>query len=145
MLNPLKNILGKKSQDDSSAAPKSKKAKGYFLELDDTGNAKPEGEAKKPEPAKAVAKQEAPKAEPKVEAKKPEPVKETPKAQAKPEKVVPQPPPAAASNGRVEPQSGATFAPNNMLPLTTNNSRRRPGPSMNNFLEMARQVKTPNR
>lgn len=151
----LKNLLGKKSQDDSSEAPKTKKAQGYFLELDETGNVKSEAQAKKAEPTKAtVATTEsakADKAEAKAAQKKPEPAQEKPKAKeaapatkAAKEKVAPQPMPSQApSNGKVEPQSGQTFAPNYLLPLTTNNGRRRPGPSMNNFLDMARQMKTP--
>jgi outer membrane biosynthesis protein TonB len=70
-----------------------------------------------PEPAKTKSK--------KKPAKQPEPVK----------------PAAVLTNGKVEPQPGLTFAPNYSLPLPT--SRRRPGPSMNKFREMARGVKTP--
>jgi len=129
-----------KSKDKSSEAPKSKKSKDYFLELDDAGAVKSEPEAKKPEPAKATKAQEA-------EAKKPAAKKPAAKAAkapaAKPQKAAPQATPAAASNGKVEPQPGLTFAPNNLLPLKTNSGRRRPGPSMNNFLEMARQVQPP--
>jgi hypothetical protein len=129
-----------KSKNKSSEAPKSKKSKDYFLELDDTGAAKAEPEAKKPESAKATKAPEA-------EAKKPEAKKPAAKAAkapaAKPQKAAPQATPAAASNGKAEPQPGLTFAPNNLLPLKTNSSRRRPGPSMNNFLEMARQVQPP--
>lgn len=124
-----------KSKDKSSEAPKTKKSKDYFLELDDTGAVKVEPEAKKPEPAKATKAPEA-------EAKKPE-AKTAKAPQAKPQKAAPQATPAAASNGKAEPQPGLTFAPNNLLPLKTNTGRRRPGPSMNNFLEMARQVQPP--
>ena len=53
-------------------------------------------------------------------------------------------PPAAATNGKVAPQSKSTFAPNYLMPTPTN-SRRRPGPNMDMFRDMARQVKTPNR
>ncbi|WP_293153829.1 MULTISPECIES: hypothetical protein [unclassified Microcoleus] len=51
--------------------------------------------------------------------------------------------PAAATNGKVSSQAEPvlTFAPNNLMPTPTAN-RRTPGPSMNNFREMARQVKT---
>jgi hypothetical protein len=45
---------GKKSKDDKSTAPKTKKAKGYFLELDETGNVKSAYIAEKPEPVKAA-------------------------------------------------------------------------------------------
>ena len=145
---------GKKSKDDKSTAPKTKKAKGYFLELDETGNVKSAYIAEKPEPVKAaVSAAEPPKAEPVVEAKKPEPAKadeakkaEPAKAKATPKQVKieaqPNPPaaPAAASNGKAEPQSELTFAPNYLLPIATT-SRRRPGPSMDSFRDMARQVK----
>lgn len=124
-----------KSKNKSSEAPKTKKSKDYFLELDDTGAVKAEPEAKKPEPAKATKAPEA-------EVKKPA-AKAAKSPEAKPQKAAPQATPAAASNGKVEPQPGLTFAPNNLLPLKTNSGRRRPGPSMNNFLEMARQVQPP--
>ncbi len=130
---------GKKSKDQSSEAAKTKKSKDYFLELDDTGAVKSEPEAKKPEPAQATKTPEA-------EAKKPAAKKPAAKAgkapKAKPQKATPQATPAA-SNGKVEPQPGLTFAPNNLLPLKTNSGRRRPGPSMNSFLEMARQMQPP--
>jgi hypothetical protein len=50
---------------------------------------------------------------------------------------------AAASNGKVSSstQPILTFAPNNLMPMP-NSGRRTPGPSMNSFREMARQVKT---
>lgn len=47
----------------------------------------------------------------------------------------------AASNGQAPTET--TFAPKYLAPDTSSNSRRRPGPSMNPFLDMARQVKTP--
>jgi hypothetical protein len=86
---------GKKSKDDKSTAPKTKKGKGYFLELDETGNVKSAYIAEKPEPVKAaVSAAEPPKAEPVVEAKKPEPAKadeakkpEPAKAKATPKQV----------------------------------------------------------
>jgi hypothetical protein len=147
---------GKKSKDDKdkSTAPKTKKAKGYFLELDETGNVKSAYIAEKPEPVKAaVSAAEPPKAEPVVEAKKPEPAKadeakkpEPAKAKATPKQVKieaqpnPPAPPAVASNGKAEPQSELTFAPNYLLPIAST-SRRRPGPSMDSFRDMARQVK----
>lgn len=134
---------GKKSKDDKSTAPKTKKGKGYFLELDETGNVKSAYIAEKPEPVKAAISAAEPlKAEPVVEAKKPEPAK----AKATPKQVKieaqPNPPaaPAAASNGKAEPQSELTFAPNYLLPIAST-SRRRPGPSMDSFRDMARQVK----
>ncbi len=142
---------GKKSQADASA-PQAKKSKGYFLELDETGSAKSATEAKKPEPAKAEAKAPAAQAEPAkasvatatLEKPKAEPAKASENGKVNQIKVEAQPnPPAAANNGRVEPQAGTTFAPTYLIPTPTN-SRRRPGPSMDTFRDMARQVKTPN-
>ncbi len=152
---------GKKSQGDTSSAPKAKKGKGYFMELDDADSLKSQVEAKIPEPVKAavgtvkgaIGAGDAPKAEPKPEAKKPEPVKATAKKSEAPKQEVPSKnetvkvqaqanPPAPATNGKVESQDELTFAPKYLMP-TASNGRRRPGPSMNTFRDMARQVKTP--
>jgi len=134
---------GKKSQDKASIAPKTKKGKGYFLELDDSGSVKSETEAKKPEPAKtAVATLEPPKPEPAVAAKKPERAKAPAEPKNGKVKIEAQPnPPAPSLNGKVEPQAELTFAPNYLL-TTSSSSRRRPGPSLDMFRDMARQVKT---
>ncbi len=40
-----------------------------------------------------------------------------------------------------KPQATGTFAPNYLIAPSTNNSRRRPGPSLSGFKDMARQVK----
>ncbi len=40
-----------------------------------------------------------------------------------------------------KPQATSTFAPTYLIAPSTNNSRRRPGPSLSGFKEMARQVK----
>jgi hypothetical protein len=144
---------GKKAQGDA-AAPKAKKSKGYFLELDETGSVKSETETKKPEPVKAQAEAPEKSAEPAkaavatIEPPKAESAKPSEngrvKAQAQPVAPVTAPAapaaPAAAKNGKVEPESTQTFAPNYLLPKTSN-SRRRPGPSMDMFRDMARQVK----
>ena len=151
---------GKKSKGDTSTAPKMKKAKGYYMELDETGNVKAADSEKKPEPVKAaVATVEALKTE-LAEATKPEPAKaeavpSKKKAKSEPAKAEvvsgkekvkieaqPNPPAPAASNGKVDPQSEATFAPNYLI-STASKGRRRPGPSMDLFRDMARQVKTP--
>ncbi|NER51464.1 MAG: hypothetical protein F6J92_33375 [Symploca sp. SIO1A3] len=102
--------------------------KELYLELDEaeTGKVKSQAPAKKKETAKVES--EAP-------AKQPEPVKAV-AVTAQPVKAA-----VASTNGKVEPQPGVTFAPNSLLPLAT--SRRRPGPSMNMFREMARSAKTP--
>ncbi len=81
------------------------------------------GTAKKPEPvvaASAAAKADSPKSE-------------SPKSV----NVV------AATKGKASSSSEPTltFAPNNLMP-TPNASRRTPGPNMNSFREMARQVTT---
>lgn len=131
---------GKNSKDQSSEAPKTKKSKDYFLELDDIGAVKSEPEVKKPEPAQAT---KAPEAEAKKPAAKKPAAKAAKAPEPKPQKAAPQATPAVASNGKAEPQPGLTFAPNNLLPLKTNSGRRRPGPSMSSFLEMARQMQPP--
>lgn len=150
---------GKKSQNNAieASTPKAKKSKGYFLELDDTGNIKSPTEAKKPEPTKTEpAKAEPAKAEP-VKAETQEPAKQAVavKDDSKPTKDVPvengkvrveaqpNPPAAAANNGKVESLNEMTFAPKYLMP-TASSGRRRPGPSMDTFRDMARQVKTPN-
>ena len=165
-------IGGKKSQDNTSTAPKPKKSKGFYLELDEIDNAKAVVQEKIAEPLKAaagtvaeklesaketvgVAVADRPKTEPSPEAKKPEAKKPEAKAQkpdpgkvAVPSKnetvqVEAQPnPPAPSTNGKVEPQAEQTFAPNYLMP-TASQSRRRPGPSLDMFRDMARQVKTP--
>ncbi len=68
--------------------------------------------------------------------KEKEPVASVPAKTSEPAKV-----PAAATNGKVPSQAEPilTFAPNNLMP-TPSATRRSPGPSMNNFREMARQV-----
>ncbi|MBE9185240.1 hypothetical protein IQ270_11060 [Microcoleus sp. LEGE 07076] len=69
--------------------------------------------------------------------KEKEPVASVPAKTSEPAKVA-----AAATNGKVPSQAepNRTFAPNNLMPIPTA-TRRSPGPSMNNFREMARQVK----
>jgi hypothetical protein len=142
-----------KAQGNTSNAPKTKKSKGYYLEIDDSGNVNTEAQAKKPEPSKAtVATAERPKVEPAPKAETPEPAKNAPaktktasqNGKAPEVKVEAQPnPPVAASNGKVSAQEELTFAPKYLVPTATS-SRRRPGPSMDMFRDMARQVKTPN-
>lgn len=137
---------GKKSKDGESA-PKAKKSKGYFLELDDSPSVASGTEAKKPEPMKAKAAAPAKQAEPAksavatLERPKASPVNQVPSGNEK-VKIEAQPNPPAATNGKVAPQDASTFAPNYLMPTPTN-SRRRPGPNMDMFRDMARQVKTP--
>ncbi|HEY9605701.1 MAG TPA: hypothetical protein V6C85_29115 [Allocoleopsis sp.] len=149
---------GKKSQGDASDAPKSKKSKGYYLQLDEAETSGPLKTEKKPEPVAAAtaapAKAEA------AEAKTPEPAKAAvaTASASQPTKEVPtgdngkvtvaaQPNPPApanvvASNGKVDAPAEQTFAPKYLTPTATS-SRRRPGPSLDMFRDMARQVKTP--
>ena len=128
----------------------------YFLDLGESGAKEPAKVAPakaepvaiapaKVEPVKSEKSDKPEKSEPakkaKVEKKskkEKEPVASAPANNAEPAKI-----PAAATNGKVPSQAEAnrTFAPNNLMP-TPNGSRRTPGPSMNNFREMARQVKT---
>ena len=155
---------GKKSQGDTSAAPKPKKAKGYYLQLEEADTPKPVNEAKKPEPVKAAVAAAAPPKAEAAEAKKPEPAKpavataNSSSSSSQPTKEVPtgdngkvtvtaQPNPPApanlvASNGKVDSQAEQTFAPKYLAPTATS-GRRRPGPSLDMFRDMARQVKTP--
>lgn len=167
----LGGLIGGKAKGEASDTPevapkaKIKKSKGYYLELDETGNTKLDVTAltpalaksavavveKLPEPIKAAVTAEAPtKAEAATVAKTaaPAPEKKLKKAKTKAPaaeaengkvKIEAQPNPPAETNGKAD---QATFAPNYLMPTTTS-SRRRPGPNMNTFLDMARQAKTP--
>lgn len=141
-------LFGGKKSKDGESAPKAKKSKGYFLELDDSGSAASSTQAKKSEPMKAKAAAPAKQAEPAqsavatLERPKASSVNEVPSGNEK-VKIQAQPnPPAPTANGKVAPQAASTFAPNYLMPTPTN-SRRRPGPNMEMFRDMARQVKTP--
>jgi len=133
------------------------KKSDYYLELDDAkGNAsappkaEPQPEAPKAEKVKApeASKVEAPKAEkveaPKAEKKTKKTAKKAPQAEKAPAapaavqpKPAPEPPPL--NQGLSPTPAGMTFATDYLLPKATP-SRRRPGPSMNMFKDMARQV-----
>ncbi|HHP7244555.1 MAG TPA: hypothetical protein ACFE0H_07705, partial [Elainellaceae cyanobacterium] len=130
------------------------KSSGYFLELDDSqdapkpnANTKNDGAASQKKSATsatspAQAKPTQSEAQPPVPAAKPStpqpaPSKPQPMAQPKPAQV-------AASSSKPEPEL-KTFAPDFMLSLSTKNGRRRPGPSMNPFLDMAKDMKSPGR
>jgi hypothetical protein len=157
-------IFGRGKQTDAiaEAAPKRKKSSGYFLELEDaksTGNSAsaPAGNptpanpasAKAPEPAAAEAQPVAaattaqPQAEPaqKSSARKA-------KLAAAAEQAEPAKPTAPVAVNPVNnslnlPQPTVTnFATEYLIPKTAT-PRRRPGANMSNFLDMARQVKTP--
>ena len=146
---------GKKQDkpNGKAATAKSRKRSGYFMELDETEEVPNNGsQPAKLEPAvkSPVAKSEpavktpAVKSEP---AKTPEPqapqapqielVQTTKGLKAEPVK----PAPATSANGQN--QTETTFAPKYLNPSLSSSRRRRPGPNMNNFLDMARQVKNP--
>ncbi|MFM6900587.1 MAG: hypothetical protein ACKPKF_26120 [Microcystis panniformis] len=126
----LKNLFGGKKSD-------------FYLELKETDGeqqatattaaAAPVVEA----PAAAVEPAAVPVAEKKTKktsVKKEKQVKETPAAP------VSAPAPVAATNGKVEPQE-VEFATKYLI--TPSMSRRRPGPSLNGFKDMARKAKLP--
>ncbi|MFM6058224.1 MAG: hypothetical protein ACKPBT_08545 [Microcystis aeruginosa] len=126
----LKNLFGGKKSD-------------FYLELKETDGEQqatattavvaPVVEA----PAAAVESAAAPVAEKKAQKtsiKKEKQVKETPAAP------VSVPAPVAATNGKVEPQE-VEFATKYLI--TPSLSRRRPGPSLNGFKDMARKAKLP--
>jgi hypothetical protein len=127
------------------------KKNAYFLELDESKESQ-NGQA-------AEAKQEAP-AKP-VEEKKAKSKQTKATSNGKSAKVEPAPTPKVAapalsstealiqaavskrsSNGKVDPKN-VQFAAND--PMIPTMSRRRPGPSLNMFKDMARQAKTPRR
>jgi outer membrane biosynthesis protein TonB len=102
--------------------------------------AEPTKTEKQPEPAKAaVATVERPKNESAKTEKQPESKKKAAAKEVKEVKVEAQPNPPAANNGK----SHSTFAPNYLI-SPANNDRRRPGPSLDTFRDMARQVNTRN-
>ena len=124
----------------------------YFLDLgESSGNAPAMVAPAKVEPATAKKAEQVvttpAKVEP-VKSQKSEPVKKA-KVEKKSKKekesvaIPANVPVAAETNGKVPTQAepNRTFAPNNLMPIPTG-TRRTPGPSMNNFRDMARQVKT---
>ncbi|MEB3180716.1 MAG: hypothetical protein VKL59_17070 [Nostocaceae cyanobacterium] len=128
MLGFVKN-LGKKNNN------------GFFMELKD--DAPTSGEAKATTPAPPTP---APVAEPaKAEAVKPSKEKKAKPAQekkAKAQKVEAAPAPVPA---KPQPPAETNFATKYLAPsVSGSNGRRRPGPSMNSYLDMARQAKVPN-
>ncbi|MGB3492453.1 MAG: hypothetical protein WBA57_06985 [Elainellaceae cyanobacterium] len=112
----------------------------YFVELDDSNAAS--APPAKPASAAPVEAKQSVKAES-------SPAAAEPQAKAAPAPAAPAPQPAAASashangsasmnNGKVIP--GLTFAPDAMLTASTSGGRRRPGPSLSPFKEMARNM-----
>jgi hypothetical protein len=135
-------LFGRKKQD-----------KEFYLELDESQASQPasteagEPEAptavpeatvvteEKPEPAKAKAGN---KTSVKKSAKK---AKATPEAEAKAPEAVAASAPSSATNGSKSEPQVVNFATDYLVVQTM--SRRRPGPSLNSFKEMASQMKVP--
>jgi hypothetical protein len=121
------------------------KKSGYFLELDESKD-EPQPSA----PANTVSTAASNGASPKPEPAKLEPVKvqsaqpatktaQTSAVEQKaPDTSVPESKPTVPLN---TPQPVPTFAPEFLMSTASQNGRRRPGPSMNYFLDMAKKVK----
>lgn len=143
----LTGLFSKKSSADASGSvPQPKRKSGYFMELDDSpANGQPaKTEAAKAEPVKAqpakaeAAKVEAPKAAEPVAAAQPAKAEAKKPAKAEPVKTEATPAPAPAANS----QNGQKPA-EPAIAFSSFGDRRRPGPNMSSFLDMARQVKVP--
>jgi hypothetical protein len=143
-------LVGKPAELLGKVTGKTKRRSGYFLELDeneekgsvDANKSPASNGAKTAEAATKPAKAES--------AKKTETTANTQSANielvqtAEGVKVEPGKPaksPVASTNGQAKTET--TFAPKYLIPSASSNGRRRPGPNMNTFLDMARQVKTP--
>ncbi len=138
------------SEKDASPTPKNRKRNGFFMELDEDDASTPAAtdhvtEATAPLQAEPVAPQSpkplavvAPvsteaKAENGKETVSPKPVK------AKSAKLT-EPTPTPSEPAKTP--DGMTFSPNFLLSPNQNGGRRRPGPSLNPFMDMANQVQT---
>jgi hypothetical protein len=144
---------GKKAQEKlpSSGANKAKNRKpsGYFMELAEEVGAKPADTqkttssttVKTPEPvAASPVEKSQEKANTNGQGAKVELVQTAQGVKAEP--VKPTKSPLADTNGQKP--TDPTFAPKYLNPTSnSSNSRRRPGPNMNPFLDMARQVNNP--
>jgi hypothetical protein len=141
------------TQKPAAATAKNRKRSGYFMELEETEETQPVNDNKPAKVAEAktsepVATAKSAKAEPtkkpesaaSAQAAKVELVQTAEGLKAEPAKRASSSP-AASANGQN--QTETTFAPKYLIPSASSKSRRRPGPSMNPFLDMARQVKTP--
>lgn len=118
----LKNLFGGKKSD-------------FYLELKET-----DGEQKATATTAAAAPVvEAPAAVAEKKAQKTS-IKKEKQAKETPAAPVSAPAPVAATNGKVEPQE-VEFATKYLI--TPSMSRRRPGPSLNGFKDMARKAKLP--
>ncbi|NEU78639.1 hypothetical protein [Nostoc sp. UIC 10630] len=124
--------------------PGKKQSNGYFLELDEATS--------QPKPAPSNGKKAAaPAVSPAAKSPEPQTAKATTTAtKTKVEasqngKAVKAEPAKAAATVSPKTPAETTFAPKYLAPSTTSsNGRRRPGANMSAYLDMARQVKTPN-
>lgn len=121
-----------------------KKESKFFLELKESDSGKSATKTETPAPAVEAPAAEAPAAEapaPKKGASKKTSVKKEKKAEPQ---AVPAPAPVAtaSTNGKVEPKE-VEFATKYLI--TPPASRRLPGPSLNQFKDMARTAKVPRR
>jgi outer membrane biosynthesis protein TonB len=115
-----------------------KKNNGFYMELKE--DAAQPAEAPAPAPA-PEAKTPAPAAEP---AKAPAKEKKAKAAKAEKAKAASAPAPVPAP-AKPQPPAETNFATKYLVPsVSGSNGRRRPGPSMNSYLDMARQAKVPN-
>jgi hypothetical protein len=149
----LGGIFSKKKADASTEKPKAVKKSGYYLELDDSKSNAPANNSAAPAPVAAVATAPTPaatasaekkpsKRAAQLEALKGDTTKPAPAKAAEPAKA---PEPVATANALNLPKPTiTTFAPNYLVPASTN-GRRRPGANMTPFLDMAKQVKVPDR
>lgn len=125
-----------------------KQAEGkFYKQLDESPEPAPQKPSPEPQPAQATkTPQSKPDNQPAPQATQPQPQpKSKPTSQANQPQPKPQPVAASnAQNGKVENESRSdqTFAPDYLIPVSTQ-SRRRPGPSLDMFRDIARQVKTP--
>ena len=143
-------ILGlfSKKKESSGEAPKlnTKKSSGYFLEAEDTAatssqTAPAAPAATSPTPAASEEKKPSKRAA-QLAAAKAETAKATPAKPAATAKAAE--PVAVAQAFNLPKPTVTTFAPDYLLPTSTN-GRRRPGANMASFLDMAKQIKVPNR
>lgn len=152
-----KMFKSKSSEKEASPASQGRKRNGYFLELDDDASAPSETdhatkaatpdkvELTPSEPAKPVATAAPVNADKAKEAGtvsastvKPAKAESTP-VKAKSAKLTE---PTPTPNEPAKTPDGMTFAPNFLLSPNQNGGRRRPGPSLNPFMDMADQVNT---
>ena len=140
----------------SAATAKTRKVRGYFMELVEGEETKPEVKSaasngvKTPQPVAAVKSSKADVKAPQAETKQAETNgKGAVKGDIQGGKVdlvqtaegVKAQPAKANAKSVDQIKTETTFAPKYLAPSGNSNARRRPGPNMNPFLDMARQVK----